>query len=183
MFTLEDLLWKLIDDAKSLFGPAINDWQFAGIEFRNGPPSILYYQDKGEMTISLSEHVQNDDLQLIFQLSHEVCHLLHPSKEYPSFRQNKTIVLNEGISTYFSVLKLDEFYNIKDKVVESLRNDNDGYFHAYNLVQQLISLYPDSIKTLREKCPRIDRLTASDFADAKIFISEELMNNLLMPFN
>lgn len=183
MFTLEELLQKLIDDAKSMFGAAINDWQFAGIEFRGGPPSILYYQDEGVVTIGLSEHVRNDNLQLIFQLSHEVCHLLHPSQEYPSLHQNKTIVLNEGISTYFSVLKLDEFYNIKDKVVESLRNDNDGYFHAYNYTERLIDLYPDSIKRLREGCPRIDRLIPSDFANANISISEELMNNLLMPFN
>lgn len=180
---LQQLTNKLIDDAESLYGKSLDDWRFSGIEINDRPPSLKYYPETGDVTISLSKKVINDNLQLIFQLTHEVCHLLHPSLEFPSLYQNQTIVINEGLSTYFSIIKTQEYFKNGDDLIQNLKTYSTNYFDAYNLVKSLLDLDNDSIKKLREIKPRIDRLTIEDFKKANLDVAVDFMNNLLRPFN
>lgn len=63
----------------------VNQWSYCGIEINDHSPHLAYYPDTNEVAISLSERVKNDDIQLIFQLAHEVCHLLYPTMDIGLF--------------------------------------------------------------------------------------------------
>lgn len=180
---LQELTNKLIDDAENLYGKSLDDWKFSGIEINDRPPFLKYYPETGDVTISLSKKVIDDNLQLIFQLSHEVCHLLHPSLEFPSLYQNQTLVINEGLSTYFSIIKSQEYFDNADHLIDNLKTYSTKYYDAFILVKSLIDLDNDAIKKLRKVKPRIDRLTLEDFKKTNLDIGVDFMNNLVRPFN
>ena len=52
---LQQLTNKLIDDAENLYGKPLDDWEFSGIEINDRPPSLKYYPETGDVTISLSK--------------------------------------------------------------------------------------------------------------------------------
>ena len=179
---LQGLTQKLILDAENLFGKRIGDWDFYGVEFNDRKPSLKYYIETGHITISLSHKAINDDLQLVFQLSHEICHLLHPSQEYPSLIVNKTLRINEGLSTYYSVLKTDEYFNNKKLLIDNLKNHSKKYYDAYLLVEQLLAYDADAIRNLRLKTARIDKLVETDFDALKIELPQRLKMDLISAF-
>ena len=181
-FELQELTNKLIDDAEYLFGNSLGEWLFSGIEINDKPPSLKYYPESGEVTISLSKKIIGDNRQLIFQLSHEVCHLLHPSLEFPSLYQNQTLVINEGLSTYFSILKTQEYFDQGEFLIDNLKTYSTNYFNAYNLVKDLIDKDTNSIKKLRAVKPRIDRLVLEDFAKADLYYELQFINKLVQGF-
>ncbi len=179
---LADLTNKLIDEAESLFGNSIQDWNFSGIEINERSPSLMYYPETGKVTISLSEKIINDDIQLIFQLSHEVCHLLHPSLEFPSLYKNSTLVINEGLSTYYSVIKMQEYFQNSEFVLQNLRTYSTNYYKAYVLVKNLLDFDIQAIRKIRELRPRIDKLVIDDFEIANLRLGTTLKNNLVEVF-
>jgi hypothetical protein len=112
---------ELRQETELLFGESINDWIFTGIEINDRTPSLMYYPETKSVSISLSKKVTENDLQLIFQLSHEACHLLHPSMELKTLIQNPPLVINEGLSTFYSILKVEDFFNCGEFMIENLR--------------------------------------------------------------
>ena len=180
--TLDQLVENLRAETELLFGAAINEWNYIGVEFRDGGPSLLYYYDTGNIAISLSNHVVNDSRQLIFQLAHEVCHLLHPSKSLNNTSESKTTVLNEGISTYFQIKKMEDFFGLGKETIESLKEFNPNYYDAYILVNTLICQDSESIKKLRNKKPRIDELELKDFKILNFKIDDCIKNKLTSTF-
>jgi hypothetical protein len=178
---LHDLANKLIDDAENMFGNSIGDWKFSGIEINDRAPCLIYYPT-GEVTISLSKKVIKNNLQLIFQLSHEVCHLLHPSLEYASLYQNKTLVINEGISTFFSIVKTQEYYSDGIFLIDNLKNFATNYYDAYCSVTALLKVDDKAVKKLRAIKPRIDKLVSEDFSKAQLELNERMIMNLIQVF-
>ncbi|QGW29789.1 hypothetical protein GLV81_18200 [Phnomibacter ginsenosidimutans] len=71
---------KVFQEARSLLGDPINDWEFIGIEFNESHPHLRYYPSEGKISISLSLKAKYDEVQYIFQLSHELCHLFYPKR-------------------------------------------------------------------------------------------------------
>jgi hypothetical protein len=180
--TLDTLVDNLRAESEILFGKPMNDWQYLGVEFRDDGPSLLYYPESGNITICLSNHVKTDGRQLIFQLSHEVCHLLYPSK---TLTENSTIrptVLNEGISTYFQIKKMEDFFELGQATIDSLKVLNPNYFEAYILVNTLIAQDPESIKKLRNQKPRINEIEPNDFNVLNFEISDQIKNRLVAIF-
>jgi hypothetical protein len=179
---LLDLTNKLIDEAETLFGKRICDWNFNGVEYNDRQPSLKYYPETGHVTISLSHKAIDDDMQRIFQLSHEVCHLLHPSQEYPSLLINKTLVINEGVSTYFSILKTHEYFDNSEFIIDNLKTYSNKYYEAYLLVKELLEYDNNSLKALREQNPRIDKLKIDDFDCLKFDLAIEFKKKLVSHF-
>jgi hypothetical protein len=180
---IEKLTDDLIDDAILWFGEPINDWKLTRIEFKEQGPYTKYYPHAGEISICLSEKVYGDNFQLILQLSHEICHVLHPSIEYPSLVCNKTLVINEGISTFFSILSSQKYFTEgKDLALYSLRHHSPNYYNAYLLMDRLLQIDLTAIKRLRDVQPRVDKLLASDFKKCNLNVSEGLIVELLTPF-
>jgi hypothetical protein len=177
---MKQLADEMLLEAQTIFGKKVNGWQFNNVEINDGFPHIKYYPN-GFINISLTSRVLNDYNQLCYQLSHEVCHLLHPSKEFETGIDHNTLVINEGMATYFSILQMLKL-NIHDEAIEGLRNNLPNYYNAFLAVNKLMSINPDSIKIIRNIEPTIDRLTIDDFTKTALDIPLNLKLELLNKF-
>ena len=102
---IEKLAMQLINKAELQFGSISSEWNYCGIELNDGTPHLKYYPELREVRISLTNKVKEDNNQLLYQLAHEVCHLLYPTMDIDTGTREPTTILNEGISTYFSCIK------------------------------------------------------------------------------
>ncbi|MDP1879679.1 MAG: hypothetical protein Q8K60_01905, partial [Parachlamydiaceae bacterium] len=93
-----------------------------------------------------------------------------------------TLVINEGISTYFSIIVTSPYCENGDDLIEDMRQHSKNYFYAYECVKELLEIDPSAIKTLRQSTPLIDKLTEKDFDALNVNIPKELKSNLLLPF-
>lgn len=173
---------QLFNDATELLGNPIKEWQFTGIEFNDEQPHLRYFPSEGHIKISLSFKAKNDYQQYVFQLSHELCHLFYPKIEYPSLIEHSTLVINEGISTYFSIKNTGLLFNMENELINNLKEHSPKYYNAFNLVSQLLDSDNHAIKKLRSHQPRIDLLKAKDFIEADINANEELIILLVEHF-
>lgn len=166
--------------AEHFFGPVTSPWRYAGIVFRDHPPHLYYAPDEGSVQISLSLRALNDELQRDFQLAHEICHLLYPSVEIGNPSTPSTTTLNEGISTYFSVLMLAEFHGQEaaEMALLSLRKHSQNYFKAFQLTSSMLQADTHAVKKLRAIQPMINKVTAADFEIAGVSLSDEHVSAL-----
>lgn len=166
---------ELIALAEQMFGPMALNWEYAGVTFSNHPPHLSYEPDTSRVQISLSLRTTEDNLQRDFQLAHEVCHLLYPSADPGHPSKPQTIVLNEGISTYFSVLVVNDAYGEETgmQVLENLEMHSPKYFNALMLTTRLMQLDPDAIKKVRAIQPMINDVVTQDLLEADIGLSRE----------
>jgi len=172
---------QLISLAEQMFGPTKSPWKYAGVIFRDHPPHLYYSPETTSVQIALSLRAIGDDLQRDFQLSHEVCHLLYPSIDPSQPDKPKTIVLNEGISTYFSVLVVSTDYGDEAAgiVLESLATHSPNYFSAFKLVWALMRRDSDAIKKLRAIQPMINEVVAQDLVEADLGLTQEETDALI----
>ena len=142
---------ELIALAESRFGQMCSLWEYRGVIFRDHPPHLYYSPDDASVQISLSFKSIDDDLQRDFQLAHEVCHLLYPSVDPARPVNPRTIVINEGISTYFSVVVVAAFHGAEAAlaVLQGLAEHSAKYFCAFQLVSALMNKDDEAIKKIR----------------------------------
>lgn len=167
--------------AEQLFGPMTSPWRYTGVTFRDHSPHLFYAPDDGSVQISLSLRALNDDMQRDFQLSHEICHLLYPSVERNNPVTPRTTTLNEGISTYFSIVVLAEHHGLEaaETALRSLAEYSPKYFSAFQITSKLLASDKNAVKRLRAIQPMINNVTAADFAAAGLSISDEQAAALL----
>lgn len=117
---------KFISLAESMFGAMTSEWKYRGVEFNDSPPHLAYYRVRAEVAISLSLKALDDELQRNFQLAHEVCHLLYPTADVETATVPRTIVINEGVSTYFSIYILNSTHGCEsgDLALNSLASNS-----------------------------------------------------------
>jgi hypothetical protein len=87
----------LLAEAERRFGPRDKSWTILGVDFGGSSPNIWYPSSGDKMVVvKLSDNASLDPNRALFQLSHEVIHLLSPSggKMAPA--------LEEGPATHFS---------------------------------------------------------------------------------
>ena len=166
---------QLIALAEQMFGPMSSPWKYAGVMFRDHPPHLYYATETTSVQIALSLRAVGDDLQRDFQLSHEVCHLLYPSVDPAQPDKPQTIVLNEGISTYFSVMVVDADYGEEaaGMVLESLGENSPVYLSAFKLVLRLMRNDRDAIKKVRAIQPMINDVVAQDLLAADVGLTRD----------
>jgi hypothetical protein len=179
---VDALAKEYLNEAEEFFGPMISEWDFSGVEFGDSPPHLVYYPEACFVGISLSNRAKEDDLQLHFQLAHEVCHMLYPCMNIDTLQFEKPTVLNEGVSTYFSIIATSKF-GVMQEAVANLRQHNIRYFEAFSLVLELMSVDKQAIKKLRVVEPRLNRILPIHFSLAKIDVSDDLMQELLRDFS
>lgn len=172
---------QLISMAEQLFGPMTSPWAYAGVTFRDQPPHLYYFPEETSVQIALSLRAVGDDLQRDFQLSHEVCHLLYPSVDPSQSDGPRTIVLNEGISTYFSVMVVTADYGDEAAgiVLESLATHSRNYFRAFKLVLALMQRDRDAIKKLRAIQPMINEAVTQDLLAADLGLTQNEAEDLV----
>lgn len=167
--------------AEQLFGVMTSPWRYAGVIFQDHPPHLNYAPESTEVRISLSLRALEDDLQRDFQLAHEICHLLYPSVEPHFPAPPETTALNEGISTYFSLVVVAAFNGEEAAqfVLDSLNKHSPKYFSAYQLVSKMLKGDTESIKKLRVIQPMINSVVPEDFHRAGIQVGREQISALL----
>lgn len=177
---LDQLCIQLREIAVTLFGPPRDDWALGKVRIGSFGPCTIYLPDRGTVDIQLSPRAENDFMQTIYQLAHEVCHTLHPSRDGVSLLADETSVLNEGISAWFSCFICDKF---EFGEIARASTEQTLYGHPMRLMTELMSIDRDIIRKLRAYQPYIDRLTVADFIDAGVLIPDELARSLTCAFN
>ena len=112
-------------------------------------PGTWYPGNRQHIVIQLGIECTQDMVQAIYQLAHEVIHLLSPSGA--STANN----LEEGLATWFS-----EDY-CRRATGQTIRAEVPSYQKASDLVRQVLEQHPDCIRKMRESEPCISRLSAS----------------------
>jgi len=172
---------ELISLAEGLFGKMCSPWKYSGVFFYDHPPHLYYSLDTTTVQIALSFRSINDEFQRDFQLAHEICHLLYPAVEPDYPVEPETNVINEGISTYFSVLVVAAFHgeDAAKVAIDSLATHSPRYFFAFQQVSALITKDRDAIKRIREIQPMINKLSKVDLRESGIALSDDDINALL----
>ena len=179
---IEEISQAYLDIAQEQFGPMCSEWKYIGIEFNDMGPHLRYYPDFRSVAISLSNKARDDEVQLHFQLSHEICHLLYPTTCVETNEQECASTLNEGVSTYFSILAMEKF-GVTDEVVDNLRDFSPNYFEALVLTCQLIEADHQAILKLRSVQPKLNKIVLEDFEKAGVDVSDDLKSALLSTFS
>lgn len=157
-WTLASRLGKILRMAEKEYGERDKRWTLLGVEFSTDDrPSIWYpggYEAKN-IIIQLTRSTSHSEREALFQLTHEVFHVLSPNAEI------KSTMLEEGLATYFSIKALQSMgFTINKKYIA-----NKKYQKAYRLVSQLYENHPETselIKSLRKQGLKISELTADD---------------------
>jgi hypothetical protein len=172
-WTLTTFALKFLEDAETLFGKRAQNFIYAGIELTtNSHPQVWYPLNK-YVVIQLPEATAFDWKKAIFELSHEVIHVLSPSGKA------KVTNLEEGLGAYFSTLITDRYTKDVNYAISSLRQSK--YYYPYQLVAQLLQIRHDAIVELRKMQPVLDKVTKEDFKKAKLDIPQDLISELLKP--
>jgi len=182
---LTALAEQLLSWAEDCYGPrAATEWIFVGVEINDRPPHLAYYPDRGWVTISLSTKVLDDTDQCLFQLAHEVGHLLHPTADRRSSTLPPTITLNEGVSTHFSLIALQKFRGEEAcrNAYDSLRQNSPNYFAALHLVNQLLEVDSSAVKKIRAVRPMLNDAVEDDFNAAGLNVAPGLLAALVAVF-
>lgn len=175
---------KFIAIAENMFGAMTSDWKYRGVEFYDLHPHLAYYPEHAEVTISLSFKARDDELQRDFQLAHEVCHLLYPARDVETQTDPKIIVLNEGVSTYFSLYILNSEHGSEAAFFasENIVTNSPNYFSAFEQVMSLLERDESAVKKLRETQPKLNDVKSSDFHAAGLSLNRGEINSLIAYF-
>lgn len=144
--------------AQDLFGPAEKVFKVEGIKFKDRGPEHIFPGGlkKKKVVILLHKSSASNEQNALYQLSHEVFHLLAPSIK------GKAIYLEEGLAVYFSLLYLRKIG--KPVTRDYIRKPE--YREAYDDLVALSQTYPDlveQIKTTRRRLPDISDISYQEF--------------------
>lgn len=164
---------KYLSEAVQKYGPLIPGFKFAGVILvSDGPPKVSF-PTPGEILIHLTESVVNYEPQAIFQLAHEVVHVISPAG------QAITNNLEEGVATYNSKLMTDR--DSDDLTYTDRGIKGTKYAEPLNKVQELLNIDPEAIKKIRELQPKLLKVTPEDFKNAGLNVPQKLVEYLLKP--
>jgi hypothetical protein len=170
-YTFTTLVMKYLIEAEELFGKRLSNYEYMGIELNeDGPPQIWYPQGK-YVVIQVSQSVMDSYPQAIFQISHEVIHLLSPNG-----RPN-TNNLEEGLATYFSKIMTDRDSGDVNYAFGNIQKSK--YFRPFEIVSALLAVDPEAVKKLRAIQPSIGEITKQNFIDLGIELDEGIIDELL----
>jgi hypothetical protein len=147
-------------EAESIFGKR-EKTNFKGFEFWDEPPQLRGDRIAG-YTIYTSRSAEQIENTTIFQLSHEVIHLLSPTSKL------NVSVFEEGWATSFSLNRIDILFGEpeRNRFIDHLKIKNGEYFEAYSIVSGITDVYTQ-ITSIREKFPNkiFSDLTPEDLKD------------------
>jgi len=167
-FTLTTLLSTLLNDAEQMFGPRDMSYTPVGIEFFGDRPQVWYPGTNKHISIILTDSAREDPPQAIFQLAHEVMHLLAPSGG------GSAPVVEEGLSALFQQ-RANEIYNLDLHLVSV------PYIKAAEFTNMLLKGQSDIIKQLRKIEPSFSKWTPR-FLVSEAGIPNQLAVQLCEPF-
>lgn len=128
--------------------------------------------------IELCGKAINDRTDGIFQLSHEVVHLLSPVEQVHG---NEVNYLEEGMATYFSKLITERDTGDYEFCQAAIANQAK-YLLAFELYEALTAIDKYVVKKVREITPVIAAIQPGDFEKAGITVPPDLIEALLKKF-
>jgi hypothetical protein len=137
---------RFLHEAEELYGPRDKGWTPIGIEFAGDVPHVWYPGNRDQISIVLTESAALDPQEAIFQLAHEVIHLLAPTRE------PQTVVLEEGLATLFA-------HQMCRKYAVNRVASKQQYLSAEAHLNTLMQTYPDCIRMLRQRQPAFILMT------------------------
>ncbi|WP_374632870.1 hypothetical protein [Ferrovibrio sp.] len=162
-------------EAEKVFGPKDNGIPFVGFwhypqSESNAKPRIYHYTKPFGCGIWLTYLAQQYEVNMVFQISHEVVHLLSP------IGREHTSTLEEGMATWFS-------WEMQRKHGQKIHIPASNYTDAGKLVKSLMKHAPDIIKQLRSKTGvKIGEISAQHLLDENPTIYPNLAQKLAQPF-
>lgn len=179
----EEMLINFRAEAEKLFGRRTK-YQLDPIGYRNEdtPETTMLLNDPlyGGITFKvwLNECVLTNLKECIFQLSHEVVHLLSPVEQSEG---NEVNYLEEGMAVYLSKRITErecKDYNYCNAAIAKL----PAYYQAYMRYMSLVEIDPKAIAKVRKYQTVIGSLQYDDFLKAGIAVPKELADLLLEKF-
>jgi len=170
-WTIASRISDALHKAETLYGPRDTSYFFAGFEFGPTNPRVWYPGDRKHIVIQLSSIARVSFPHAIYQLAHEVVHLLAPSGG------RNANVLEEGLATHFSEIYLQEAANIV------IHPGIPSYAVARDLLRQLLSIDGDAIRKLRQREPKFYLMTADLITAVIPGVPKKLAEQLAAPFN
>jgi hypothetical protein len=159
-------LREIINHAEELFGQADKKITINPILFADS--TVTQIVAENEIQIVLPKYCLNDEVQGIYQLSHEAVHCLgHPGRFSP------VTMLEEGIATFFQT----KYYNPQAFLVPE-----DRYGIAYRLFDEMYSINKDLIRKIRSTKPTISYITADDILNVDLNVPVKLAAEITEPF-
>lgn len=153
-WTLTSKLGDYLREAEGRYGQRNLEWTILGIEFCGDIPRVWFPKGEKLISVLLTQHAAVDWREALFQLAHEVIHLLEPSHVTP------TTVFEEGLATLFQ-----HEISARDQLGKTAIQAS--YLPAEAAVQDLLALYPDAVRMIRQgtKRPFVD-LTSDEILQA-----------------
>ncbi len=146
-WTLTSRLGDALRMAESLYGERDRSWTILGVEFSGaGPPQVWYpgsFNGRRDVIVQLTRSAASNEVQALFQLAHEVIHLLAPSG-----RPDTATVFEEGLASHFSLRYV--------AAAKGIHLDPETWFAhakyraAYRLVQSRYDAYPEADTLVRQ---------------------------------
>lgn len=157
-------------EAEERFGERDPSYFYAGHEFVDGNPGTWYPGNRHHIIIQLSKECINDFDRALYQLSHEVIHLLGPTT---GCNANN---LEEGLATWFS----EEY--CRRETGRTISAGMPCYQRASDLVQRMLRENPNCIKAMRREERSFRNITEQIVQNHCSFLSREEIAFLLESF-
>ena len=192
-YTLTQFLGVFLARAEELAGPRDPSFTILGIEFfgwekDKAQPETWFPGGRNHIAIRLTRDVANNPQRAIFQLSHEVAHLITPLKK-PEVANNLEEGFASVLADYRRYVMPVPFYTIAARVMHYGRyggaSDDARLFPLFIGYPNLVRGYDvntfdaaDCRPTATSDCPAFDRLVGSRLLVGNL----ELRFPLLRPF-
>lgn len=179
-WTLATRLGHALNFAEDRYGKRATGWTLLGVEFTTRDAPQVWYPtfggQFGTLVVQLTDSAAQDEKRALFQLAHEVVHLLSPAGPGAS-----ASVLEEGLSTYNSLEYLqDEGYSIGPEYIDSPRYES-AYWAVVELKRQSLD-FEGGIRVLRARTGSLSKISAVDVINAFPGASVDLAKQLAAAF-
>ncbi len=162
-WTLASRMGHILRFVEALYGPRDRSWTLLGVEFTSeAAPQVWYPTFDGfgdSVIVQLTRSASTDETRALFQLSHEVVHLLSPAGPGA-----KASVLEEGLATLTSLQYLEAI----GKGVSPSYISEPRYEAAYRSVSRLAKRpdFKTGIRSLRATRGGLSGLSPADMQRA-----------------
>lgn len=170
-WTLASRLSNMLHRAEELYGARDLEYTPVGVEFTQDGPRTWYPGNRKHVAIQLSIGARYSVDVALFELAHEVIHLLSPSGG-----QNAN-VLEEGVSVEFALRYLREERGLTWQVPQP------RYKRAHELVRVLLDIDEEAIKKLRTEQPFMPKISVEMILKHFPSVEQEIAENLSQSFN
>jgi hypothetical protein len=178
----EELLPKYLAEAESVFGKKTK-YELVHIGYDGcGTPKMVMVSNEPIYGITFKVWLRNSALtdrkDGVFQLSHEVVHLISPVEQVDGKDAN---YLEEGMAVHLAKKITEREYKDFDYCNIALAKQ-PKYFRAYMQYMSLVDIDPDTVKKIRKHQKVIGKIQPEDFKKAGIKAPAELIGALLEKF-